>query len=429
MKFKDAIRLGHLNVITHKKRSLMLVVVIAATFSIVFAVNSILQGMKQNLPRIMNPVSEYYLIVGQRCNWELGKCETDLSVEVMEQIRTKVERYGGEVVQELEVVADRMALSREILQPMIVHDLAEAKGRVPVVLTISDASYLAQVSFSPLGNANSKLRTAEEVKRRVLDDELSVSADRYYPVGIVPSAAGVSSLSLKVVGDEMNILNPLLDLAIVSAGSSFVVEQASITGEKVGQVLVKFPNLERALEFTQKVGMCFETMQDCYEGDFVVQDVFNNPVATVLTLDYARMLVMGLSVILAVVAVIIMIFTSLRLIDQNSRTISLYHALGATRGDVCLIYFCYLLELCVLAAVLAVVVGMGLAAGLSLMNRQKLSVVLQLAYGVEGQTLWLLGWNEQMTAWVIVMLLMALLGIMVSLGYFSDRQLAKRLKS
>lgn len=429
MRLKDAIRLGHLNVITHKKRSLMLVVIIAATFSIVFAVNSILQGMKQNLPRIMNPVNDYYLIVGQRCNWELGRCETDLSAEVMGQIRTKVEHYGGEVVQELEIVADRMALPREILQPMIVRDLAEAEGRAPVVLTIDDASYLVQVSFSPLWNADSKLRTAEEVKRRALDGELSVSADKYYPVGIVPSAAGVSSLSLKVVNDEMNILNPLLDLAIVDSGSSFVVEQAGVAGEKIGQVLVKFSGLEKALEFTQKAGMCFETMQDCAEGDFAVQDVFNNPVATVLTLDYAGILITGLSVILAVVAVIIMIFTSMRLIDQNAKTISLYYALGATRGDVCLIYFCYLLELCILAAVLAVLIGVGLATGLSLVNRQKLALVLQLAYGVEGQTLWLLGWSGEMTIWVIVMLLMAPLGIVVSLGCFSDRQLAKRLKS
>lgn len=436
MKLGSAIWLGHLNIVTHKRRSVMLAVIIAATFSVVFAINSIIQGIKANVPQMVNPLDEYYLIVNTVVQDEADMCamnpnkECDFAAtpEAMQKVQTGVEQYGGTVIKELESRDNYLALPQEILQPVITQDMAKAGEKVPVALTIGQASFEVQVSFPTIGNAGANLRIAAEIKRRLFDPETKLMNLRVYPVGMMPGSANVSSLSLKIVDDDLNILNPILEMIPASYGTSFAVEQEGGTGKRSGKILVKFAHLDDAVAFAQSKGFCGEAY-GCRASEYQVEDVYGNGVALVERLDSVQFIITGLSVILAVIAVIIMVFTSMRLIDQSAKTISLYHALGATRMDACLIYFCYLLELCALAAILAVAAGLGMAAGLGWMNREKLSTVLQLAYGVEGRTLWLLGWNKAMTMWVGVMLLMAPLGILFSLGHFSDKQLAKRLKS
>ena len=60
-----------------------------------------------------------------------------------------------------------------------------------------------------------------------------------------------------------------------------------------------------------------------------------------------QLIINVISVVLGVIAMIVVVFTSIRLVDQDKQNIALYYSLGATARQVRIIYLCYFLELMV----------------------------------------------------------------------------------
>lgn len=131
---------------------------------------------------------------------------------------------------------------------------------------------------------------------------------------------------------------------------------------------------------------------------------------------------------LVVIAVIIALSTYARLIGKDLKIISLYHALGATKGQIRVVYAVYLLMLSVMAVGFAVIVGLILAAVLSMVNMEALRSVWSLAFGMEAGAVWLVGWNNLIWWLAGAMLLTAVVAIILGNGNFTSKELAKKMK-
>ncbi len=436
MKITDAIRLGHVNVKAQFRRSLMIIIVIGVAFSLVFALNFMVQGLKDGLLRIMNkPADGKVLLLTDiaRKRTQNGD-EVIITVDGAKEKRVAVEvgRAGGEILGEMLMAGNGLtALPKEILAPEIEVDLGKVpEGVTPVLPSYSMASYWAKISIPVQTKPERKLRIREDVKEAMLGKihDYGIIGE-IMVVGMMPSPAGVSSLAIGP-GDDLNPLNILLQMVGVGGNEVFAVQDEDEGDAKTsGWMLASFPNAEKAKAYVMSEGICFAMLSACQGGDAGVMEVFGAPVSTLFWIEVAQTVVNVISVILVVVALVIMFFTVLRLIGQNSRTIALYHAMGATRKDVALIYLMYVLELCLLAAGVGIMIGLGVALGMSWANGEALSMAINLAYDAPGEKLWLVGWSWNNLLVVGLMLAMAPICILLSYGQFSDKKLAKRLKA
>ena len=84
--------------------------------------------------------------------------------------------------------------------------------------------------------------------------------------------------------------------------------------------------------------------------------------------------------------------------------------------------------LSVMAVAFALVVGIALALGLSLVNMSALSQAFTLGFGVAGKNVWLVGWNNLVLYAAGLMALAAFLAVVLGNGNFRVRELARKLK-
>lgn len=135
------------------------------------------------------------------------------------------------------------------------------------------------------------------------------------------------------------------------------------------------------------------------------------------------------SVILMIVGVLILAFTMAHVISQDTRTFMLYLALGASRGQIFIVYLIYLLEICVYAALFAVGLGVILAGVITAVGWDFLAMSLAETFPDSYQYApVLLGWSWRCTEVIGIMFVMAPVAFVLCLDQFSEKKIALKLK-
>ena len=132
--------------------------------------------------------------------------------------------------------------------------------------------------------------------------------------------------------------------------------------------------------------------------------------------------------ILAIIALIIMMSTYSRLINQEVKNIALYRALGATRAEAYIIYAVYLAMLSLIAMVVALIVGTLMAFGVSWIYHESLVADFIIGFGTEPASIWLVGWNNTVFAIMALGIIAALVSVVMNIFQFSAARTAQRLK-
>ena len=161
---------------------------------------------------------------------------------------------------------------------------------------------------------------------------------------------------------------------------------------------------------------------------YQVVSAVSDPIMTYENLQNVWLVFMVVVAVLTVIALIIAVSTYGRLIGKDMKIIALYHALGATKGQIWVVYAVYLLMLSMMAVGFAIVVGLALAAVLSLVNMTNLVQVFALGFGLETEGVWLVGWNNLLLYVVGAIMAAAILVVILSDGQFADKKLARRIK-
>ena len=206
-----------------------------------------------------------------------------------------------------------------------------------------------------------------------------------------------------------------------------------VKAEEMGIVFAEFENIEAAYDYYRdKVNYCSEKdriFKMCSkEYKYQVMAAISDPLTTYENLQNIWLVFKIVAAILAVIALIIALSTYARLISKDMKIISLYHALGATKGQIRVVYAVYLLMLSLMAVGFAILLGLGLAAMLSAVNMESMKQVWSLAFGTQAGEIWLIGWNN-LIWWIIgVMILAAIVAVIIGNGNFTSRELAKKIK-
>lgn len=206
-------------------------------------------------------------------------------------------------------------------------------------------------------------------------------------------------------------------------------EQLAQIGEQLpaSMIVTKFARLPDAYDYASKADYA-ELHYNPKE--YLVAELFSNQVRVYgYFRDKRRAFVRPSSVVLLAVAAFILAFTMAHLIASSTKTFVLYRSIGASKWQLLLVYFMYLLELCVRAAVFAVVLALALAGMVTAAGWNYLLTQLTELYPAAPQ-FWpvLVGVNWSSIGVICCMFLAAPVSFLLCLDQFSSKKLAQKLK-
>ena len=463
MRTLDYLRLGAAGMKAHKKRALVVVMIVGLLFGVVAAGAFFLQGLEQvALAEMLAPTEGKVLVMSSVDTRACGEdCEVAVEVEKMKE---KIGEYGGEVVPAaVRQMAEGMfyVVDEGVFGEVFSGVKAEASGEdeaMTVVVPLEVAAELAGIEMPESGASVAERMVAiykvrEAALGRTVESETGA---RYEVAGILPGGVYATDLSLVYAGQSGNPLNMLFGQVKTGVSQSFGVgagdggqaeaenslaEAGTMGGELAGEVdaeamgmvLAVFEDIEAAEGYYRdKVNYCAEVdrmMGRCSEEyRYQVAAAVADPLGTYDNLQQVWSVFKIAAAVLAAIAVLIALSTYVRLLGGDVKIIALYHAMGATGWQIRLVYLTYLVMLSALAVGFAVILGLGLAAVLSLVNMAALKEVFAMGLGVVMEEIWLVGWSEVIWWLAGALLVAAGLAVVLGNGNFAGKELGKRMK-
>ena len=444
LKFSDALRLSWSNIAQHKKRSAILVVTIALLFGLVMGFNFLTSGIEETTIAAAagQTGGEVYMEASYgkmrgggyddetyiHSAEELAEVSLApvLDEEADQKVRERAAEYGGEVVGYywiFQLDFPYRVIEKSAVEQFIDEGLWETRpeGKVPVLMP---------EGWEPPEVIESLAEGVDEVWYRVGSIPATEAGS--------PTLEGANPLNLilaQLSGEEND------DFWLVDDGSGEVERylRAQIERELAGGgsyavapmqkiAVVKFSDSDQAAAFaTPEQGLGGIALYTDFQ--YRTQDLFGTTLSVVSSFNMQRVLLLAAGVVLLIVATLIAVMSFAHLIDQDAATVALYRAMGASTGDIYLVYFLYLVELCLLAMVATVVIAFGLIAGLAVTSVGALAERLQEFYGLmELPQVALFRLNGAFWAILVVILAVAPLTLVLTMRRFSAKHLAKKMK-
>lgn len=433
MRVLDCLRLGVAGVKAHKKRALTVVAIVGLLFSVLMAGAFFLQGLENAaLGKMLAPTGGKVLVMSNVDTKFCGE-ECDTAEEVAE-IRRNIERYGGEAISATMISGEDGMFYR------LEKNVFEFEGE-GLAIPLSTVAKMKGVQL-PGWDAGVE-RRVEAVQ--TIFEEVKAEDNESRIVGILPGGVYASDLSLSSVEQSGNPLNMIFGQIVTGTSQNFMIGAAEVSEgsgvdavsemdtAEMGLVFAEFPDLKSAYNYYRdEANYCLDldrAFGHCKNGyKYLTMSAVSDPLKTYDNFQLVWLVFGITAAVLAVIALIIAVSTYARLIGKDMKIIALYHAMGATRGQVRLVYLSYLLILSLMTVAFSLVVGLGMALLLGAVNSEAISQVFWMGFGVEPGKIWLVGWNWMVWAMVAVILLSALLAILLSNGQFASKKLARKMK-
>lgn len=438
MRLSDYLRLGFAGVKAHKKRAVAVVVIVGLLFGVIVAGTLILQGIENAvLSKMLAPTDGKVLVVS---NVDTAICREncDILAETT-RIQENIRRYGGESIG-LEIIQTKDGAFYKLRENIFDSIDDNIDGEIPqVVVPLRTVANLVGMQLPNYDAAvSAKLDAIEKVREKTLHKVIeSKTGEKYYIAEILPGGVYGIDLSLMNVEQKRNPLDAVLGQVRTGTSQDFIAksvgDDVQTDAENMGIVLAQFSDVKTAYDYYQdEANYCTEMDRifgACGENyRYQVFPAVSDPLTTYENLQSVWLVFRIAVVVLVTIAVIIALSTYARLMGKDMKVIALYHAMGATGRQIWLVYMTYLLILSLMAVAFALVVGLVLAVGLSLVNMTALGQVFTLGFGIETEQIWLIGWNNLIWYIAGAMVLVAFMAVVLGNGNFRAKELAKKLK-
>ena len=480
MRIREIVRLGGRMLGAEKKRSALMMGVVAVLFTLALVLNMGVAGLRRNYLAQAGWATEGRVVVAATAvgtgEVELvaGDEQGDLAVptvgvseatarqaeEMAAQMRADLERWGAEVEPGL-VVPEALAAEVQAWQtaPLIAVPeswLAEAveanprsapAGSWPVLMTKVRAQAILDTTWPDTTRTpEQKQRNLAEFRAAVVGQTLTQDEMRYFVIGLAPVGFGINNWSYQGV-ERMNqsAFNLLLEMLTVTEGEMLVLDDGDleptatlVTPAQVEtgmpetwtvKLMARFPDAQSAMRYAEQ-GQGDLGYLVAEDKQYQVEVLAGAEPATVMILDFVRLGALGLGLVLAAVAVVVVIFTTIRLVDKEQENLRLYYSLGATARQVRGVYLVYFSGLMLGAAVLALVAATVILLVYSAVQQSLLGALFQAAFSLpKAPTVWLWGvnWETGLVNWETglflgLMLLTAGLAVLVNWQKLGARQ-------
>ncbi len=437
MRLKDMIHLSLKNVRTQPKRSLLVMAVMGAIFGLVFTLIFWWQGMVNYYAEFAGRETDgkiVFAISNSLAGSAVVRPETDLKMASRAEMIADAEKFGGKMLGDARQVGmyGGVVLSADLVKGAIEIDLSRTPAAaMPVLITKLVADQLVGEDY--LKSATSvaqKQATYEKYREQLLGKTFTdARGGKYFVVGLARNGFALHDLSFRGVEKaNVSVLNSLLKHMTVYSQPLIVIDNGKsqtwqtgeelsdnyLVSESLDKLIVVFANRKQAYGYFKNGRGGFANV-DLPGRNYNVELIAGmSPEMEYLMKAYGVILNIACAA-LSVVAIIVIVFTSIRLVSQDRQNIALYYSLGATTGQVRKLYWCYFGIIMAGAVVFALLLAGAVDLGFSIANQGLLATAMMLAFGLPDlPRIILLGWNLASFGFVIIMLLMPLLCVWVN---------------
>lgn len=446
LKFSDALRLSWSNIAEHKKRSVAIIVTISILFGAIMGFNFMLQGLQSTIldTALRANDGKVYLETGYQNISLINEGDftelTDLEA-AQKIVRDTVADHHGKIIGEM--TAYQLGNTRWVINRAV----ADAVGKLDMNL---DELKSDQIPF-----------LAPEFEDAHFQGYLwnnGKKDERLVRVGAYPSTeAGTPTLS------GFNPLNLLLGMVhgsgtdgkplIIDDGSGKVADYLNSIAqtrvedgayEDIAQLFEDWPPEMRYIavfdNYDDAVAYYYDAYGNNSNSPKLVQidgkkysilnmDIFGRVIYIRLDFDNLQFMLTAIELLFIVIAILIATFTFTHLIDQDAATVALYRSLGASTGNIYLIYFLYLVELCLLAVLSCIVIAFVFSGSMWLFNAGALAERLKDYYILKDlPKVNLFGFNGTFFWTIGSIMMVAPISLLFTMRRFSAKHIAKKLK-
>ena len=444
LKISDAVRLSWSNIAQHKGRSAIVILTISILFGVVMAFNFILEGLRDTIVQTALQANNGKIYVetgysGIAENNAVECAEFDSLEDAYETIRQDILAHGGQTIGEK--VAYQVGRPRYVIN----QELAERFGKLDFSQVGTDqASYIAPQEesdrfYNQLKTDGVKDKNLVKVGTYPTTQVGSPTLPGFNPLNLLLSQVGGSASDADplLVDDDsdntMRYINNLIEQAAISHGNGSIESYLAIWPPQKDYVAV-FDDYDKAMEFFEdtnhgKTLPKYIQTTDGKKYSLMTSETFGDAIGAELRIRNIRTNLILIEILFIVVAAIIATLTFAHIIDQDAATIALYRSLGASTGNIYLIYFLYLLEMCILAVIACIIIAAILVGILWLANASTLTQRLQEFYMLDTAPKLTFFGYDNLFLWIIgAIIMIAPITILLTLHNFSSKHIAKKLK-
>lgn len=436
MRIKDILHISLKNIRIYFKRNLIIMAVMGIIFGLVLTINLWFQGMENAYIKLASQATEGRVIVEVTNSME-GMIIDDAIPQATRQVMQEdVEAHGGKVLGDTEKYGlfGSVVLPKELVKNAIEVDMNKIPAdAAPVLVSTFLGEQLLGRSFPiEYTDAIQKQKDFEEYHNAIIGKTFTDTyGAKYHVVGLNSGNFHVGNLSFKQLerGND-NVLNPILAFITTLEGAPVIVDNGKSEKWQNGES-ISLEDIANIKTESESLIAVFNDNKSAYnyfqhgKGRFMNVDLPNrvysvNVIAgmspeTMYIMSNMKLVIKIASIALGLIAVIVVIFTSIRLVDQDKQNIALYYSLGATTGQVWMIYLLYFFELMIGAAILAFCLASIIVLMFSILNQKLIDIQSALGFNLKNASgeIWY-GINADIFVIIVAMLMMSFVCMMVN---------------
>lgn len=415
MKPRDLIKLSCQNIRTQPKRHIMIMLAVGMIFGVIFVANFYLQGIENTYQNLANYATDEKVLLiatpslnNNSLTPEITITDDELIADVEQfggKVAGKIQRYGGEY--------GNIILDASYLQPNIIVQYNNLPTNIaPILADSTTGQRLLQQDFPTNSISISKhLEYYQRFCKSLIGHTFTDSNGmNYLVVGLAPSNYHLFQLPLFDIFGELTGSFPAPTAQSIVINSPNSGQQAVTTNAS----LIVFENPQQAYQYLL-YGHGNFIMTDFPDRTYQVDTIAGMSPETMYIFHIKHLVLNVFSTILFVIAIIIIIFTSIRLTDQDQSNIQLYSNLGATTRQVRMIYWAYFLMLIISGLLLAFMIASAFTIIYSLIKQDLLSSIFQLGFSLSNAPnviLW--GMNWEVCGFIVATIASSLLCILIN---------------
>lgn len=436
MHLSDYLRLSTAIISSHKKQALMIIFIVGLPLVLLITSIFIVQGLENSvMSGLLAPTGGKVLLA---TSIDQDYCQNNCTFQDnLSLVQQNILKNGGQPI-EARLVSN--APDTFLQLPSLTASTPNLPDdTITIAATIETAAKLINFELpEPSTNPEPQLAAIETVKNQTFQKVITTDHGIYYLAAFLPSNYFAYRLSFSGAGQDFNPLDLLLANVRITSSTNLIFGGApdsmpSISSLEAGIIVAEFPDIQSASNyFYSDVSYCSEgdhMLENCNENyRYQVSQIVGSPVHTYHNFQEIWSILSVFVIIICAIEAIVVISTYVRLIDKDTKTISLYHAMGASRTQIVNIYITYLLILSLLAVAFAIFFGTLVALVINYTNAEALTQSFTLYFTVTNSPR-LIAWNWSITVIGLSILALAPMSVLLSLSRFASKNLNKSLKS
>lgn len=442
LRLRDALRLAFVNLAGNRRRTSLIIMTVVVLFAPMLSLAFLAQGVRNSIldTSALQTGGTVYIQTGFLTDIYYGAEErviTPAPENADEILRERIAAHHGEIVGA--ITAARRSLGWD-------YDLISA----PAIESFQNdiAPFLDDnVTDAATNTPTSPLPAITNSNLHLSDPALSVLAT--YPgtktlfslqgasaaLGFFTDAIGGTPSQTFLIDDGSPAIQSYRDQALADWRARCQQTYQSTCDYRPSLpelYVVRFANPRDAAAYQTTAG--FDSLRYGYDTNadyqYLIADLFNNTLSVAGATTSAQFIIYVVMGAFLILALILIVTTLSHAADEDAATIALYRSLGASTRAVHLIYFLYLLLLCLFAALISFLVALLFASLIALIVAAPFAASLQTFYQLSAPpAISCLGLDGFALLLLAAIFLVAPLALLLTFHQFSAKHLSRKLKN